>query len=104
MQKKKSTVISAKAEKSAVISQKSHKHAELEKSIASLKKEINELKGQCQSCCKELDIAKSQIEEFKSSAQSVLKDPRVDELIAIIASSDNYKLMNLKVKKANKIK
>lgn len=92
MQKKKSTVISAKAEKSAVISQKSHKHAELEKSITSLKKEINELKGQCQSCCKELAIAKSQIEDLKSSPAAVIHDERVDLILKALKSQGSVEL------------
>ena len=80
---KKSTTASAKTAKPAKPAslQKDHKHAELEKSIASLKKEMLGLKSQCANCCKELAIAKSEIESLKSAPIAGVYDNRFTEFL-----------------------
>jgi septal ring factor EnvC (AmiA/AmiB activator) len=81
---------SVSATQKADDSKKDHKHAELEKSIAALKKEIQNVKNQCSNCCKELAEAKSQIAALKSANQPEAKDSRVDELFKNIVASFSY--------------
>ena len=53
---------------------KDHKHAELESSLASLQKEVEALRKQCESCCAE-------IKELKAAQPAAAaQDPRVDKL------------------------
>lgn len=76
-------------------SKKDHKHAELEKSIAALKKEIQDMKNQCSNCYKELAEAKAQIAALESADQAEAKDPRVDKLFENIVESKDYSKLRL---------
>ena len=78
---KKTTTAKAAAPKATA--QKDHKHAELEANLAELQKEIEALKGQCRSCCAEIDA-------LKSAGAPEAKDPRVDELLKNIQAWGAY--------------
>ena len=64
--------------------QKAHKHADLEATIAELKKEIEALRGQCHSCCAELS-------ELRSASSA--KDDRLDEILSVIKEEREYRAL-----------
>tara|TARA_B100000900_G_C20237920_1_gene576637 strand:+ start:110 stop:382 length:273 start_codon:yes stop_codon:yes gene_type:complete len=84
---KKSTA-APKAAKSVEV--KDHKHAALEAEIAKLKKEIEALKGQCHSCCADLESLKSQPQQAT--------DPRVDQIISALLNSHTVPAIRKKMK------
>ena len=80
---KKTTTKSAPAKPVAKSSVPQHDHAALQAEIAELRKEVAALKGQCHSCC--ADLA-----ELKSSGQTAVQDPRLDELLQHLRKSIKY--------------
>lgn len=82
------------AKKEAVAKKESvaaHKHDDLLKEIAALKKELQAvkaesaaLKGQCHSCCGDVATLKKDLESLKSQKASSSKDERVDLLIELL--------------------
>lgn len=83
-----------------------HKHDDLVKQIADLKKELQavkaesaDLKGQCHSCCGDIANLKKEIALLKEQPTGG-KDERVDRLEKLLSQHYNYASLRLALKKA----
>ena len=90
---KKPAAKSVAAKKEEVVA---HKHEDLLKEIAELKKALADvkaesvaLKGQCHSCCGDLAALKKEVEDLKAKPAGS-KDERVDLLIKILNESAEH--------------
>ena len=79
------SVASSKTTTTSAAAEKDHKHAELEASIAALKKEIEALKGQCHSCCADLAELKS-----APAPDVAARDPRVDAILEVLTGPNAH--------------
>ena len=78
-----------------------HKHDDLLKEIATLKKELQSvksesasLKRQCHSCCGDVANLKKELGELKSAPVSS-KDARIDLLVALLNKTGSLELRKL---------
>ena len=88
--------------KEAVVKKESvaaHKHDDLLKEIAALKKELQSvkaesaaLKGQCHSCCSDVASLKKDLESLKVQKASSSKDERVDVLVEVLKKATDLEI------------